>query len=57
MTAPDRQVADRILEALRAAEVLSDDTLARISQRLADGTITSDDWVHELERDLTEHAG
>jgi hypothetical protein len=57
MTAPDRQVADRILEALRAAEVLSDDTLARISQRLADGTITSDDWMHELERDLTEHAG
>jgi hypothetical protein len=57
MTGPDRQVADRILDALRAAEVLSDGTLARISQRLADGTITSDDWVHEMERDLAEPAG
>ena len=57
MTAPDRQVADRILATLRAENTLSDATLQRISQRLADGTLTADDWVRELERDLAETPG
>jgi hypothetical protein len=55
VTAPDRQVADRIVATLRADKTLNDDTLARISQRLADGTMTADDWVREVERDLAEN--
>jgi hypothetical protein len=54
MTASDRQVADRILAALRAERLLSEETLAGISQRLADGTMTADDWLREVERDLAE---
>jgi hypothetical protein len=54
MTAPDRQVADRILAALRVDRVLGEATLERISLRLADGTLTADDWLREIERDLTE---
>jgi hypothetical protein len=57
MTFPDRQVADRILAALRAERLLSEATLERISQRLADGTMTADDWGREVERDLAEAAG
>jgi hypothetical protein len=53
MSASDRQVADRIITALRAEDLLSDETLARISQRLADGTMTADDWVHEVQQDLS----
>jgi hypothetical protein len=55
MISPDRQVADRILATLRADKTLGDDALARISQRLADGTMTADDWVREVERDLAEN--
>jgi hypothetical protein len=55
VTAPDRQVADRILATLRADKTLSGDTLTRISQRLGDGTMTADDWVREVERDLAEN--
>jgi len=57
MVSPDRQVADRILAALRAERLLSEETLTRISQRLADGTMTADDWVREMERDLAEAPG
>jgi hypothetical protein len=54
VNSPDRQVADRILAALRADRALGEATLERISQRLADGTLTADDWLRELERDLAE---
>jgi len=53
MSASDRQVADRIIAALRAEDLLGDETLARISQRLADGTMTTDDWVREVQQDLS----
>jgi hypothetical protein len=53
MSTLDRQVADRIIAALRAEDLLGDETLARISQRLADGTMTADDWVREVQQDLS----
>jgi hypothetical protein len=53
MSASDRQVADRIIAVLRAEDLLGDETLARISQRLADGTMTADDWLHEVQQDLS----
>ena len=54
MTAQDREVAASILQELRAQGLLTETTLARIEQRLSDGTMTPDDWVREVERDLLE---
>lgn len=53
---PDLDVAARILEGLRIEGILADPTLERIRQRLADGTMTADDWLREIERDLAEVA-
>ncbi|MFN0072130.1 MAG: hypothetical protein ACKVVP_11655 [Chloroflexota bacterium] len=56
MSTPDQDVAANILDGLRADRLLSDETIARIKVRLADGTMTAEDWTREVGRDLAERA-
>jgi hypothetical protein len=57
MPAPDDTVASRIIEELRDRDLVPRDRLASLEERLAGGSLSSEDWALMVELALDESSG